>query len=75
MKKTSDLILNNYKLPKINIKKFIKLLKKDKKSIKGKIRVVLSRGIGKMFLKEIKDLNKFENDVKNYFQTNLIKYS
>tara|TARA_B100001741_G_scaffold313611_1_gene320607 strand:+ start:2274 stop:3323 length:1050 start_codon:yes stop_codon:yes gene_type:complete len=75
MKRTSDLILNNYKLPKINIKKFIKLLKKDKKSIKGKIRVILSRGIGKMFLKEIQDLNKFEIDIKNYFQKNLIKYS
>ena len=49
MKKTSDIILKKYKLPNININNFIKLLKKDKKSIKGKIRVILSRGIGNMF--------------------------
>lgn len=72
MKKTSDIILKKYKLPNINIYKFIKLLKKDKKSIKGKIRVILSRGIGNMFLTEVRNLNKFKNDIKNYFQTQKI---
>ena len=70
MKKTSDIILKKYKLPNININNFIKLLKKDKKSIKGKIRVILSRGIGDMFLSEIQNLNKFKKDIKNYFKTN-----
>ncbi len=75
MKKTSDIILKKYKLPNININNFIKLLKKDKKSIKGKIRVILSRGIGDMFLSEIQNLNKFKKDIKNYFKTNQFQYS
>jgi 3-dehydroquinate synthase len=75
MKITSDIILKKYKLPNININNFINLLKKDKKSIKGKIRVILSRGIGNMFLSEIRNLNKFKKDIKSYFKINQIQYS
>ncbi len=75
MKRTSDIILKKYKLPNININNFINLLKKDKKSTKGKIRVILSRGIGNMFLSEIQNLNKFKKDIKNYFKINRMQHS
>ena len=46
------------KTPRVNIKKYIKFLEKDKKNIENKIRVILSRGPGKMFL------FKFQNNKK-----------
>jgi len=39
--------------PSIDIKKFIEVLKKDKKNINSNIMCVLTKGIGNMFLEEI----------------------
>ena len=46
------------KIKKINLKHFLEILKKDKKNKKGEIKVILTKGYGKMFLKGFK--KKFE---------------
>ena len=43
-------IWGKFEIKKINLEEFLKALKKDKKNINNKIRVILTKGIGKMFL-------------------------
>ena len=45
-------IWGQFEIKKINLEEFLKALKKDKKNINNKIRVILTKGIGKMFLYE-----------------------
>ena len=42
-------------------------MRKDKKSINKKIRVILSKGIGNMFVSKINNEKKFLNILKEYF--------
>lgn len=67
MKKTLNMILKKNPIKKINLKKFLELLKKDKKSTNKNIRVVLSKGVGKMFLKKIDDEKKLYQILNEYF--------
>lgn len=67
MKKTLNMILKKNPIRKINLKKFLELLKKDKKSTNKNIRVVLSKGVGKMFLKKIDDEKKLYQILNEYF--------
>ena len=55
------------KIPKININQYIKYLEKDKKNIQNKIRVVLSRGPGKMFLFKFPNNKKLKVILHQYF--------
>ena len=67
MSETLSIILKKYPIKKINIKKFLEIMRKDKKSINKNIRVILSKGIGKMFLKNINNEKKFTEILKDYF--------
>ena len=59
-------------IPKnINLAKFIEALKKDKKNINNNLRAVFSKGVGKMFLKEIKFDKKFKEVLIEYKDTYL----
>ena len=51
---------------KIDIKKFIETLKKDKKNINENIMCVLTKGMGNMFLEEIK-LSDMDTYLQEYF--------
>ena len=44
------IIWGNILPKKINTKLFLELLKKDKKNTKDSIRLILTKGVGKMFL-------------------------
>ena len=60
-----------FTLPKkFKQKNYENILLKDKKSINGTLRLVLSKNPGKMFLKKIKLNNQFKKILKDYF----IKY-
>tara|TARA_B110000503_G_C7110604_1_gene397910 strand:- start:618 stop:1649 length:1032 start_codon:yes stop_codon:yes gene_type:complete len=55
------------KLEKINITKYITILKSDKKNVPGIIRVILTRGPGRMFIYSFLDYKKFNLILKEYF--------
>ena len=73
MRETLDLIIKHYKIKQINISKMLHLIKKDKKSTKKNIRVILTKGIGKMLISKINDKVKFMNDLIEYCHINKIK--
>ena len=57
-----------FTLPKkFKQKNYENILLKDKKSINGTLRLVLSKNPGKMFLKKIKLNNQFKKILKDYF--------
>ena len=71
-------IVDLSKLSKINAAHFLKIVKKDKKSKKNKIRLILTKGFGKMFIKNIdKDMKfiflmkKYLHYIENLKKTNL----
>ena len=70
-KKILTLILN--KNIKFNIQKFKKAILRDKKASKNKIGFILSRGCGKMFLKELKINQTFLKDIKEFNSQILLK--
>lgn len=65
------LISRNYKIDKFDVKKIISFLKKDKKSINGKIRVILIKKIGSPFIKEFND-TKILSDYLMEFKKNYL---
>tara|TARA_Y100000591_G_C21816409_1_gene690972 strand:- start:470 stop:1507 length:1038 start_codon:yes stop_codon:yes gene_type:complete len=67
MNETLNYIINDYKIRNINLDNFLKLLKKDKKSTKKNIRVILTKNIGNMFLFKILNEEKLKKMLKNYF--------
>jgi 3-dehydroquinate synthase len=67
MEDTLKIILKKYPIKKVNLKRFIQIMRKDKKSINKKIRVILSKGIGNMFVSKINNEKKFLNILKEYF--------
>ena len=73
MRETLDMIIKHYKIKQININKMLHLIKKDKKSTKKNIRVILTKGIGKMLISKINDKVKFMNDLIEYCHKNKIK--
>ena len=73
MRETIDMIIKHYKIKQININKMLHLIKKDKKSTKKNIRVILTKGIGKMLISKINDKVKFMNDLIEYCHKNKIK--
>ena len=60
-------IVNLSKLRNINSNYFMEVLKKDKKIKKNKIRLVLTKGYGKMFLKSFNNNAVVTNLLKKYF--------
>ena len=72
MKGTLNIILNQYKIKRIDVTKMICLMKKDKKSTKKNIRVILTKGIGNMLITKIKDKDKLKKNLSEYFYKNNI---
>ena len=66
MNETLNYIINDYKIRNINLDSFIQLLKKDKKSTKKNIRVILTKNIGNMFLYSISSETKLKQILKKY---------
>ncbi len=60
-------IVSIKQIKNINVKNFISTLKKDKKSKKNNIRIILSKGYGKMFIKSFKQELLISNLLKGYF--------
>ncbi len=54
-------------LPQINVDELIEALKKDKKNSKNNIRVILTEGIGRMFIHQIDDIKSFKDLLEDYF--------
>ncbi len=74
MRNTLNIITQRYKIKNLNINKMIELLKKDKKSTKKNIRVILTKGIGKMFLTNINEVNILKKNLQEYCKNNNIKF-
>ena len=60
-------IVDLSKLNKINVSHFLAIVKKDKKNKKNQIRLILTKGFGKMFIKNISSDLKFISFLKKYF--------
>lgn len=56
------------KIHKINVKYFLETLKKDKKSKNNQVRIVLTKGYGKMFLKSFKKNSTIVTLLEKYFR-------
>ena len=59
-------IVNLSELKRINPSYFLETIKKDKKNKKNEIRLILTKGIGKMFIKSINKDLKFISLFKKY---------
>jgi len=60
-------IVNLSELKKLNVRHFLKTIKKDKKNKKNQIRLILTKGYGKMFIKSIRNDLLFVSFLKKYF--------
>lgn len=67
MRKDIRKISDFYKLKKLNIKKFIKNFSKDKKHSDKHFKIILTSGIGEMFIYKMKRNSKFKTILKKYF--------
>ena len=67
MRDTLNYITKDYNIGKINLDKFLKLLKKDKKSTMKNIRVILTKDIGKMFVYTVVNEHRFKSNLSKYF--------
>ena len=70
MKNILSKIWCKYLPKKIRLDKYINLLKKDKKNTNDKLKLILTKGIGSMFIKEVKPNKKFINYLRIYFNDN-----
>ena len=59
-------IYSTFKIKKIRIPEFIEILKKDKKNINNKIHLILTKGIGKMFIYKVNDIRFLKNTLIQY---------
>ena len=67
-------IWKNYKIKSINLENFLSAIKKDKKNINKKIRVILTKGIGKMFIYQFKENKNLKLFLRQYCSHNNIKF-
>ena len=66
IEKTLKKIVNLNEISHLNHTKFIKILKQDKKNSKNSFRLILSKGVGKMFVKELKNTKIVKDLIKKY---------
>jgi len=59
-------IVNLEELKGMNVNHFLKIIKKDKKNKNGQIRLILTKGVGKMFIKTVNKETKFIYLIKEY---------
>ncbi len=67
------IIWGKFDLKAISINKYIEAIKEDKKNIRNLIRVILTRGIGKMFIYEFKEIKHLKKLLIEYCNYNQIK--
>lgn len=67
MRKALINIYKDYPVSKVDISKYINILKKDKKNINNNIRCILTKGIGKVLIDEIVINEEFKNTLHFYF--------
>ena len=60
-------IVDLSELKNVNVMRFLEIIKKDKKNKKNKIRLILTKGFGKMFIKNFNKDLKFVSLLKKYF--------
>ena len=60
-------IVDLSELKNINVMRFLEIIKKDKKNKKNQIRLILTKGFGKMFIKNFNKELKFVSLLKKYF--------
>jgi 3-dehydroquinate synthetase len=60
-------IVDLSELKKINAMHFLEIVKKDKKNKKNQIRLILTKGFGKMFMKNFSNNLEFISLLKKYF--------
>lgn len=61
-------IVNLNEISNLNISNFINILKKDKKNIGNSFRIILSKDIGRMFVKQINNENIVKNLLRDYLK-------
>lgn len=61
-------IVNLNEISKLNSINFVNILKKDKKNIGNSFRLILSKGVGKMFVKKINNQVIVKNLLKDYLK-------
>ena len=61
-------IVNLNEISKLNSINFVNILKKDKKNVGNSFRLILSKGVGRMFVKKINNKNIFKNLLKDYLK-------
>lgn len=66
MESTLNKLLGKDKIKSFKIDDLLKALMKDKKNLKGSIRLILTKGLGKMFVKTINDHNKIRDILIDY---------
>ena len=66
IEKTLKKIVNIKKINNIKYEKFVKILKQDKKNLKNNFKLILSKGVGKMIVKDINDEKIVTKLIKEY---------
>ena len=66
IEKTLTKIINIKQINNIKYDKFVKILKQDKKNLKNNFKLILSKGVGKMLVKNINDEKIVTKLIKEY---------
>ena len=67
VEKTIKKIVNLKEINNMDVTKFVKILKQDKKNLQNNFKLILSKGVGKMIVKNINDKKIVTKLIKEYF--------
>ena len=67
VEKTIKKIVNLKEINNMEVTKFVKILKQDKKNLQNNFKLILSKGVGKMIVKNINDKKIVTKLIKEYF--------
>jgi len=67
IQKTLFKVYREFSFPNIDFDLFVSALRKDKKNIGSKVRVILTMGIGEMFVATLPDSKEIDNLIQNFF--------
>ena len=66
IEKTLKKIVDLKQIDNIKVTKFVKILKQDKKNLQNNFKLILSKGVGKMIVKNINNQKTVTNLIKEY---------
>jgi len=66
IEKTLKKIVDLKQIDNIKVTKFVKILKQDKKNLRNNFKLILSKGVGKMIVKNINNQKTVTNLIKEY---------